>query len=86
MSENINGPVLSASLDELKYLVFEGMQGEQGVPGPQGTPGVDGDSPTVSVTPIAGGHKVVISDENGDHEFNVMDGADGSDGAGIALL
>ena len=86
MTDNINGPVLSASLDELKYLVFEGMQGEQGVPGPQGTPGVDGDSPTVSVTPIAGGHKVVITDENGDHEFNVMDGADGSDGAGIALL
>ena len=39
MSENINGPVLSASLDELKYLVFEGMQGEQGVPGPQGPAG-----------------------------------------------
>ena len=86
MSDNINGPVLSASLDELKYLVFEGMQGEQGVPGPQGTPGVDGDSPTVSVTPIAGGHKVVITDENGDHEFNVMDGTDGEDGTGIALL
>ena len=39
MSDNINGPVLSASLDELKYLVFEGMQGEQGDPGPQGPAG-----------------------------------------------
>lgn len=98
MTDNINGPVLSASLDELKYLVFEGMQGEQGVPGPQGPAGADGEdgddgySPTVSIVAITGGHKVVITDENGDHEFNVMDGtdgadgADGSDGAGIALL
>ena len=33
MSDNINGPVLAASLDELKYLVFQGMKGERGADG-----------------------------------------------------
>lgn len=45
MTENINGPVLAASLDELKYLVFEGMKGDAGAPGaqgPQGVPGANG--------------------------------------------
>ena len=28
MSENINGPMLAASLDDLKYLVFQGMAGK----------------------------------------------------------
>ena len=28
MTENINGPVLAASLDDLKYLVFKGMAGK----------------------------------------------------------
>ena len=39
MTENINGPVLAASLDELKYLVFQGMKGDTGNPGPQGPAG-----------------------------------------------
>ena len=30
MSDHINGPVLAASLDELRYLVFRGMTGETG--------------------------------------------------------
>ena len=28
MTDNINGPVLAASLADLRYLVFEGMKGE----------------------------------------------------------
>lgn len=33
MSDLINGPVLAASLEELRYLVFEGMKGENGADG-----------------------------------------------------
>lgn len=38
---------------------------------------IPGVSPTVTVTTITGGHKVTITDINGDHEYNVMDGTDG---------
>ena len=39
--------------------------------------GEDGYSPTVTVRPITGGHEVTITDVNGDHVFNVMDGVGG---------
>ena len=39
MTEQISGPMLAASLDELRYLVFEGMKGDSGDPGPQGPSG-----------------------------------------------
>lgn len=39
--------------------------------------GPPGFSPTVDVTNIPGGHRVVISDAEGDHIFSVMDGRDG---------
>lgn len=45
-----------------------------GPPGPQGESGV---SPTVTVTEIFGGHRVVITDATGDHTFDVMDGTGG---------
>lgn len=38
-------------------------------------------SPTVEVEAIAGGHEVTITDINGEHTFDVMDGEDGEDGA-----
>lgn len=53
----------------------EGQPGRDGDPGPQGQPGV---SPTVSVEPISGGHKVTITDAEGQHPFDVMDGKDGA--------
>lgn len=59
-----------------------GLEGPQGIPGPKGDegdpgpPGKDGFSPTVEVSGIDGGHKVTITDANGPHEFNVMDGKD----------
>ncbi len=43
MTDNINGPALTASLDELRYLVFQGMQGEPGAPGPAGVQGEKGE-------------------------------------------
>ena len=42
MTDHINGPVLAASLDDLKYLVFEGMKGDAGDPGQQGPAGPTG--------------------------------------------
>lgn len=44
--------------------------------------GEDGYSPTVTVTEIEGGHRVTITDENGDHVFDVMDGTGGGGGTG----
>ena len=43
--------------------------------GGQGDPGV---SPTVTVTDITGGHRVTITDAEGDHTFDVMNGIDGT--------
>lgn len=42
--------------------------------------GEDGVSPTVTVTEITGGHRVTITDADGEHQYDVMDGADGQDG------
>ena len=51
-----------------------GRDGQDGAPGQDGTDGEDGVSPTVTVTDITGGHRVVITDAEGDHQFDVMDG------------
>lgn len=49
-----------------------------GIPkGKDGTNGIDGDdgySPTVTVTPITGGHRITITDKDGEHSADVMDG------------
>ena len=39
-----------------------------------GTGGQDGYSPTVTITPITGGHRITITDANGSHSADVMDG------------
>lgn len=75
MSDPINGPVLAASLDELKYLVYEGRKGDTGATGAEGSPGV---SPTVTTSAIDGGTRVTITDASGSHSFDVMDGASGA--------
>ena len=48
----------------------------------EGTDGEDGISPTVTVADIEGGHKVTITDKNGEQVFDVMNGigTDGDDG------
>lgn len=62
---------------------FDGPKGDKGDPGPKGdpgspgSPGDDGFSPTVEVTEIEGGHEVAITDVNGTHTFDVMDGEGG---------
>lgn len=59
-----------------------GADGQKGEDGADGAPGADGFSPTVSVTTIAGGHRVTITDKNGAKSFDVMDGEDGADAEG----
>lgn len=44
--------------------------------------GADGFSPVVSVTGIEGGHKVTITDKEGEKTFDVMDGKDVQGGGG----
>lgn len=49
------------------------------VPDQYAIKGEDGFSPVVTVTQIAHGHEVTITDALGDHPFNVMDGASAYD-------
>ena len=53
----------------------KGDTGATGATGPKGDTGEDGFSPTVTVEAVIGGHTVTITDAEGDHPFNVMDGA-----------
>ena len=69
----------------------QGPAGKDGAPGADGQPGTPGDpgfSPTVSVEDITGGHRVTITDAEGDKSFDVMDGKDGEggDGGGAAII
>lgn len=62
---------------------IRGAQGAPGADGQDGAPGADGEdgySPTVSVEAITGGHRITITDADGDHIFDVMDGTGGGGG------
>lgn len=56
------------------------IKGPQGVEGQAGADGQDGVSPAVTVTDITGGHRITITDADGPHVFDVMDGEDGQNG------
>lgn len=58
------------------------------VKGADGANGENGVSPTISITEIEGGHRVTVTDANGEQAFDVMDGekgADGTSGTGSSL-
>lgn len=57
-----------------------GVDGRDGTDGVNGIDGVDGVSPTIAVSSFVGGHRVKITDVNGEHSFDVMDGEDGKSG------
>lgn len=59
-----------------------GKAGIDGKDGKDGTNGKDGVSPSVSVYDINGGHRVTITDKDGNKTFDVMDGKDGEGGGG----
>lgn len=48
-----------------------------------GRDGTDGFSPTVTVNEIPGGHEVIITDIDGEHPFDVMDGQGGGGGGAV---
>ena len=83
-----NGATFTPSVSEDGVISWENDRGLENPPpvnimgpaGADGQPGADGVSPVVSVTDIAGGHRVTIADKDGTKTFDVMDGADGSDG------
>ena len=55
----------------------QGPAGADGAPGAQGPAGSDGFSPTVTTVSIEGGTRVTITDADGEHTFDVMNGKDG---------
>ncbi len=57
-----------------------GANGQPGTPGQNGQPGADGYSPTVEITTITGGHRITITDKNGTHTADILDGEDGDPG------
>ena len=59
----------------------QGPAGEDGAQGPEGPAGADGFSPTVATTPIEGGTRVTITDADGEHTFDIMNGRDGGEAA-----
>lgn len=58
----------------------DGQPGQPGQPGQDGQDGQDGVSPIVDVDEITGGHRVTITDAEGEHQFDVMNGATGATG------
>nr|DAF64101.1 MAG TPA: hypothetical protein [Siphoviridae sp. ctTIi48] len=77
----------TASAAVLDFVIPQGAKGEQGEKGPQGEQGSQGEpgpqgekgvSPTVSTEEIVGGTRVDITDVNGSHSFDVMNGINGA--------
>ena len=60
----------------------KGDPGKDGIDGRSGKDGADGISPIVIVQDISGGHRVTITDKDGEKTFDVMDGKDGEGGTG----
>ena len=63
-----------------------GADGQDGADGAPGTDGEDGYSPTVTVTAITGGHRVTITDADGPHTFDVLDGQGGGGGSDVPVF
>ena len=59
----------------------QGPEGPAGADGATGPAGADGFSPTVTTATIAGGTRVTITDADGEHTFNIMNGKDGGEAA-----
>lgn len=55
---------------------IQGVKGDKGDAGTNGINGADGISPTVSIATITGGHRITITDTDGQHSADVMDGDD----------
>ena len=60
----------------------DGKDGKDGKDGLNGLNGRNGFSPIISIEEIDGGHRVIITDKNGEKSFNVMDGIGGGGESG----
>ena len=58
--------------------ITNGAKGDSGAVGATGAKGADGYSPTVTVTPIQNGYQITITDEQGEHTFNLYNGESGT--------
>ena len=70
---------LKEATDECEWRLIELADGS-GSGGGSGGSGTDGFSPIVTITQISGGHRITITDVEGDHVFDVMDGSKGTKG------
>ena len=70
---------LKEATDECEWRLIELADGS-GSGGGSGGSGTDGFSPIVTITQITGGHRITITDVEGDHVFDVMDGSKGAKG------
>ena len=76
---NVGTPSVNVSVSEVggnKVMDFDfhNLKGVQGETGANGEDGADGFSPTVEVTPTEDGNEVTITDKNGEHTFEVLNG------------
>ena len=60
--------------DDADNGVFDGEKGDKGDKGDAGV------SPTVSITEITGGNRITITDVNGSHSADVLNGGKGDNG------
>lgn len=74
--------LMKVAREDANHLFGDGVMS---LIGQMGQDGEDGYSPTVTVTTITGGHRVTITDKNGAHNFDVMDGEDGEGGSSITV-
>lgn len=86
VSDSTNGYLLTITdVNGTKHVSItngkDGKDGKDGINGTNGTNGTNGVSPTISVMPISGGHRVYVTDANGTQSFSVMDGKNGSGGS-----
>lgn len=63
----------------------DGVNGKDGTNGKDGEDGQDGFSPIVAVADTEGGHRVTITDKDGEKTFIVMDGKDGQGGVDVSV-
>lgn len=72
-----DGSSATASYDAQTGVMSFGIpKGKDGTNGTNGIDGDDGYSPSVTITDIADGHRVAITDKTGTKNFDVMDGDD----------
>ena len=76
LAEGSTATVTKTESEGVVHLEFGIPRGATGEQGKRGLTGDDGISPIVTITPITGGHRITITDADGEHSADVMDGDD----------